>query len=667
MSKDIEKRIEQLRELLRKHNHLYYVEDNPDISDEAYDSLMRELISLEEEHPEYKSNTSPSVRVGGDAIDSFQKVVHQKEQYSFDNIFNHEELVKWDEKTRRFVEKAGFNPSDISYMCEPKIDGLKIVLSYEEGVLVRAATRGDGKVGEDVTHNVRTIKSVPLKLNKPENIVVVGECWLSHSEFSRINKERENRGEQLFANPRNAAAGTLRQLDPKVASSRGLDTFIYDIEVIDGDTPETQEGELALLAELGFKTNSHSTLCSSVDEIESFYKELISIREKEDYEIDGLVLKLNSVEVQIAVGYTAKSPRFGVAYKFPAEQTTTVVRDIVFQIGRTGVVTPVAELDPVFVAGSTVSRATLHNEDEIQRLDVRVGDTVVIQKAGDVIPDIVSVVEELRDGTQTPFVFPTHIPECGGDGRIERIPGQVAHRCVDRNSFSLLKRKFEYFVSKKNFNIDGLGTQIVELLLEKGFIHTYKDIFTLNQKREELLELEGFKERSVDNLLSSIESARKVSLARLIASLSIDHVGEETAILLSKNFDSIDSLRGASVEALSAIDGIGYVVAQSIVDWFSKKDNEHILDGLLEEIEIEKETSSSTLSGETFVLTGTLQNMSRDEAKEHIRNRGGKVSSSVSQKTDFVVAGENPGSKYDDAKELGVKVVSESEFQKMLG
>ena len=665
---EIQKRIEKLRMLINEHSHKYYVLDKPEISDEVYDSLIRELAMLESEYPKYTSSDSPTVRVGGEPIAEFIKVKHQVPQWSFDNIFNNEELVEWDKKKKRFIEKAGVSSvGDIEYMCEPKIDGLKIVLTYEKGVLVRGATRGDGSVGEDTTHNIKTIKSVPLRLNRAIDIIAVGECWLPFKEFNRINKEREEAGEELFANPRNAAAGTLRQLDPRVSALRRLDSFIYDIDYISSSAPNTQEEELLLLRELGFKTNPMNLLCNGVQEVADYYNKLQKQKQKSDYGIDGVVIKINNIDVQKQLGYTAKSPRFGVAYKFKAEQVTTKVLDIVLQVGRTGVVTPVAVLRPVEVAGSTVSRATLHNEDEIKRLDVRVGDTVILQKAGDVIPDIVMVLSELRDGKEKKFIFPAKVIGCGGDGSIERIPGQSAYRCVSKNSFELQKRRFTYFASKANFNIDGMGPQIVELLLEEGLINEFADIFKI--KKGDLLALPRFQEKSAQNLLDAIEHSRSIMLARLIASLSIDQVGEETAILLADNFGSIEAVSKAVLFELESIHGIGTVVARFIVDWFANSDNKKILADLLKEVKVKNPipyTLNPNIYQKTFVLTGSMSQMTRDEAKERIRLLGGEVSSSVSKNTDYVVAGENSGSKYDKAKELGVKILTEKEFVKML-
>lgn len=662
-NKDAHKRIEQLRKLLLHHQYLYHVQDTPEISDEAYDSLMRELIELEEHYPEFDSDISPSKRVGGNPLDGFRKIKHVHPQWSFDNIFNKKELSKWLEKTARFADKVG--GGDLSYICEYKIDGLKVVFTYEEGEFVRGVTRGDGVTGEDVTANVKTIGSVPLSLNKPLSITVVGEVWIGEKEFESINKEREKEGLPVFANPRNAAAGSLRQLDPKVAASRHLDSFIYDIDGVDGVSLSTQREELELLKELGFKVNGFWNVCQDESDINAFYVKAMESRKKLEYHVDGVVLKLNSIELQDKLGYTAKAPRYAVAYKFPAEQVTTKVLDIVFQIGRTGVVTPVAELEPVVVDGSTVSRATLHNEDEMRRLDIRIGDTVILQKAGDIIPQIVKVVTDLRSGDEKPFMFPTHIPECGGDGRIERIPGEAAYRCVSRDSFDQLKRRLEYFVSKKGFDIDGLGPEIIELLMEHNLVHSFEDIFTL--EKGDLLLLPRFAEKSVDNLLEAIEESRKVSLRRLITSLSIDHVGEETAYVLAKKFDSINALQNASEEDLSDISGIGEVVSRSIVEWFDNKDNVTMLEKLLSHIEVHGEEGpqvNQIFSDKTFVLTGSLRSFTRDEAKEIIRLMGGSLSSSISSQTDYCVVGENPGSKYDKAQNLGVTILTEEDFKK---
>lgn len=663
--KDAQIRIHHLRKVLDKHRYLYHVLDTPDISDEAYDSLFRELETLEMKYPQFVTPDSPTQRVGAEPLKEFKKVNHAFSQWSFDDVFDIHELHKWDEKVKNFMKRFGVSEEKLEYCCELKIDGLKVILTYASGQLVQGATRGDGVVGEDVTSNIRTIRSIPLSLPSSLDMVVVGEAWMGKETLKKINDERERAGEPLYANTRNLAAGSLRQLDPRVTASRALDSFIYDIDMVSSGFPPRQSDEISFLKEQGFKTNPHVQVCKDVLEIEHFYNEWTKKRHSLPYELDGIVIKVNSKKIQEALGYTGKSPRWGVAYKFPAEQVTTIVEDIVLQVGRTGVITPVAHLSPVTVAGSTVSRATLHNEDEIQRLDVRIGDTVILQKAGDVIPDIVSVVKELRPKNSVPFVFPTHIPACGGDGKIERIPGQVAWRCVSTDSFDQLKRRFYYFVSKKCFDIDGLGPRIIDILLEQGLISSYDDIFTL--KRGDLLALPRFKEKSVDNLLEAIEKARTITLPRFLASLSISQVGEETAYDISEHFGTLEKIRSASYEDIESIHGVGPIVARSLYDWFKDPSHRKLVDRLCKEVVIEgkKNNSNMSLSGKTFVFTGTMD-MDRDHAQNLVRSLGGSVSSSVSAKTTYVVAGENAGSKLEKAQELGVQILTPDDFLKMV-
>ena len=655
----MKERAEKLRDLLEKHRYLYHVLDKPEISDEAYDSLFKELETLEEEHPELITSDSPTQRVGGEPLKEFSKVTHAKQQWSFDDVFDFDELKKWEEKVKNFMKKAGIENEKLEYCCELKIDGLKVIMTYEKGQLVQAATRGDGTVGEDVTHNIKTIQSVPLKLKESIDITAVGEIWLAKKNLKKINKEREKNGEAVYANTRNLAAGSLRQLDPKITASRQLDSFLYDIDEVKGKRPDSQHGEIRLLSTLGFKVNPFEKVCKSPEEIKKFYDEWTKKRHDLEYELDGIVIKVNSVKIQETLGYTGKSPRWGVAYKFPAEQVTTILEDIVLQIGRTGVITPVAHLKPVLVAGSVVSRATLHNEDEIKRLDVRLGDTVILQKAGDVIPDIVSVVQELRPKDSKPYVFPTRVSACGGDGRIERIPGEAAWRCVSRDSFDQQKRKFYYFVSKKCFDIDGLGPKIIDVLLEEGLVSSFDDIFTL--KRGDLLALPRFAEKSVDNLLESIEKGRTVSLPRFLASLSISQVGEETAYDIAKNFGSLEKISQASFEEIEAIYGVGPIVAKSLHEWFKDSENKKLIKNLIKQVKIEEVKAGQKLQGKSFVFTGTL-NMDRVTAQETVRKLGGEVSSSVSKNTSYVVAGENAGSKLEKAQHLGVVVINEDEF-----
>ena len=656
-----------MKAIVEKHRHLYHTLDAPEISDEAYDSLVRELEGLEKKYPELKSTDTPSERIGGEPLKEFIKVRHATRQWSYDDVFNLGELKKWEIKIKNFIKKAGLQDERLEYCCELKIDGLKVVLTYQNGSLVLGATRGDGTVGEDVTSNIRTIESVPLSLQKKVDIVVVGEAWIGKKDLEKINKNRAKENLPLYVNTRNLAAGSIRQLDPKMAAERKLNSFIYDIDYYGGKMPDKQSGKLHLLRSLGFSVNPHFAEFDSISGIEKFYQQWISKRHNLDYGLDGIVVKVSSRKIQEALGYTGKSPRWGVAYKFPAEQVTTVLEDIVLQVGRTGVLTPVAHLKPIVVAGSTVSRATLHNEDEIKRLDVRIGDTVILQKAGDVIPDIVSVVKELRPVKSKPYVFPTHVPQCGGDGRTERIPGQAAWRCVNKNSFEQQKRKFYHFVSKKAFDITDMGPRVIDVLLEKNLISEYADIFTL--KKGDLLALPRFAEKSADNLLSSIEKSRNVTLPRLLIGLSVPQVGEETAHDLAKYFETLENLRKTSFENLEAISGIGPIVGRSVVDFFRAEENKKILGNLLKQISItkpQKINRESGFSGKTFVLTGTLETMSRDDAKEKIREKGGTISESVSKETDYVITGENPGSKYKKARDLGIKTLSEREFLALL-
>jgi DNA ligase (NAD+) len=595
-------------------------------------------------------------------LPEFTKVVHKVPQWSFNDAFSPDEMREFDARVKRFLAQANISQSP-TYTVEHKIDGLKVVLEYKNGYLKTAATRGDGKIGEDVTENVRTIESVPLKLKKPVDIIVEGEVWMAKSQLAALNVARKKHGEEPFANPRNLAAGSIRQLDPKIAAERKLRTFIYDVALYE-KVPDRQFEELEFLKELGFKTNPYNKHCKNIEEVIKYWQEWQDKMKKEDYLADGIVVKVDERSFQEALGYTGKAPRWGIAFKFPAEQVTTILEDIVFQVGRTGVVTPVAHLRPVSVAGSTVSRATLHNEDEIKRLDVRIGDTVILQKAGDVIPDIVKVVLELRPKNSKPFIFPTHVPACGGDGRIERVPGQAAWRCVSNDSFEQHKRKFYYFVSKRCLNIDGLGPKIIDILLEEQLISTFDDIFTL--KRGDLLALPRFAEKSVDNLLESVEKARKTTLPRLIASLSIPQVGEETAYDLAQHFGSIEKMMEAKYEEVEAIYGVGPVVAQAVVDWFKIADNRKLVRNLLKHIELQKIQVSSALAGKSFVFTGTLPMLEREAAQEMVRKAGGEVSSSVSKNTTYLVAGESAGSKLDKARDLGVTILTEEEFLKLI-
>ncbi|MEK7133039.1 MAG: NAD-dependent DNA ligase LigA [Patescibacteria group bacterium] len=665
--KNIQAKYDKLKTAINHYRRLYHVYDKEEISADALDSLKRNLGDLEKQYPALIAPDSPSQRVAGEPLPFFTKVRHKVSQWSFNDAFTPEEIREFDTRVKRFL-KPSFGDALPEYVCELKIDGLKIVLEYEKGLLKVAATRGNGEVGEDVTNNIRTIESVPLSLTRPIDIIVEGEVWMSSENLKKLNTLRQAEGEASFANPRNAAAGGIRQLDPAIAAKRKLDVFIYDVAATSEKFPATQIEELGYLRELGFKVNPHHALAKTIDEVIAYWEKWRKRGKREGYWIDGIVVKINERKFEDALGYTGKAPRFAIAFKFPAEQVTTKVADIVLQIGRTGVLTPVAHLQPVSVAGSVVSRATLHNEDEIKRLDVRVGDTVVLQKAGDVIPDIVRVLKELRTGREKPFVWPRKVSACGGDGSIERIEGQSAWRCVSQNSYSQFKRKLYHFVGKHCFDIDGMGPKIVDALLDNELISAYGDIFTL--KRGDLLALPRFAEKSVDNLLSAIEKSNVIKLPRLIAALSIPHVGEETAYVLAGQFKTLGELISATKETLQSVDGVGDIVAESIVNWFADKENKKILHHLLAHVNIENHSKLKTenlkLFGKTFVLTGTLLKMSRDEAKVKLRALGADISSTVSKKTTAVIAGENAGSKLDKARELNIPVYTEQDILKLL-
>lgn len=663
-----EKRIKQLQSLIVYHRERYHTDDAPEISDEAYDSLVSELQKLEGSSDETVG--SETTVVGGSVQDAFSKVTHQVRQWSFGNVFSREELQQWEDRLYRFLDTTP-ELTPLTYVAEHKIDGLKVVLRYKKGSLVQAATRGDGTVGEDVTHTVRTITDVPQQLRKKVDITCVGEVWLSHKEFERINTVRAKDGEQLFANPRNAAAGTLRQLDASVAQERKLSMFVYDIDMFTSSElglhkPATQEDELLLLDALGFAVNSHRVFCTCIDDVYAFYTKWIRKRAVLPYGIDGVVVKVNDIAHQKALGYTAKSPRYGTAIKFPAAQATTVVEDIQLQVGRTGVVTPVAHLTPVFIDGSTVSRATLHNEDEIIRLDVRIGDTIILEKAGDIIPKVVKVLTELRPAKTKPFRFPKKVEGCGNDGSIERVPGEAAYRCVTLDSDYLHRQRLYHFVSKSALNVDGVGPRIIDLLLDYGLISTYEDLFTL--KEGDLRDLPSFQEKAASNVVAAIAAATTVPLHRLLVGLSIDQVGEETARVLAEHFGSLEALQQASAADLSGVYGVGDIVGESLYAWLHDAAKAQELGGLLRYVTIEnpEKVSSDVFQGKTVVFTGTLPTLGRDEAKDLARTHGAKVSGSVSKKTDYVVVGADAGSKAEKAKMLGVSILSEEAFLKLI-
>ncbi|MFZ1075491.1 MAG: NAD-dependent DNA ligase LigA [Minisyncoccia bacterium] len=661
-TKEIRERVAHLRETITKYRALQHEKDLSPISPEALDSLKYELASLEEEYPELVTPDSPTQVVAGAPLPFLKKVRHAVEQWSFNDAFTEDDIRAFDERVR----KVSGIPA--TYDLELKIDGLKIVLTYEKGILATAATRGDGIIGEDVTHNIRTIAAVPQRLARPIDIIVEGEVYLTRSGLAKLNAVRKKEGEFEFANPRNAAAGSIRQLDPNIAASRPLRVFTYDIAKTSEPFPKTQSDELDYLAALGFPVNPEHRHAETLDDIFAYWEKWNgSARGKLDYQIDGVVLKVESYAQQQTLGYTGKAPRFGIAYKFPPEQVQTIVEDITLQVGRTGKLTPVAHLRPVAVAGSIVARATLHNEDFITEKDIRIGDTVILQKAGDVIPEIVSVIIELRPKNAKPWKFPVHSNLCGGDGSIERVKGEAAHRCVVSGSFEQQARKLSHFAGKSALDIAGMGRETVRLLMEQNLISDFDDIFELT--KDELLPLEGFEDTKAAKLVAAVEVAKKVPFDRLLIGLGIPHVGDETAFLLATHFGTLAKLQSAGEEALSNIDGIGPIIGRSVFEWFGDKNNRELLARLLKHLKIQKveAPAKGPLTGQTAVVTGTLPTLSREEAEARVRNAGGKAASSVSSKTSFVLAGENPGSKLAAAQKLGIPVIDEAEFLKKIG
>jgi DNA ligase (NAD+) len=657
VSKEARERARLLREAITKYRTLQHENDLSLLSPETLDSLKYELAALEETYPELITSDSPTQVVAGAPVPFLEKVRHIVPQWSFNDAFTEEDIRAFDARVRKV---GGGVPS---YDLELKIDGLKIVLSYDKGILTTAATRGDGVVGEDVTHNIRTIASVPRQLSRPIELVAEGEVYLTRSGFAALNKERKKRGETLFANPRNAAAGSIRQLDPSIAAARPLGVFVYDVAATSEPFPKTQSEELGYLEALGLPVNREHCHADTLQEVGAYWKKWQgSVRERVNYQIDGIVLKVESRAMQEALGYTGKAPRFAIAYKFPPEQVQTIVEDITLQVGRTGKLTPVAHLRPVAVAGTTVARATLHNEDFITEKDIRIGDTVILQKAGDIIPEIVSVIKELRPNGTERWSFPTHSSLCGGDGAIERVPGEVAHRCKVAGSFEQQLRKLIHFAGKHALDIDGMGRETVKALMEHNLVADLDDLFDLT--KDELLALEGFEELKASNLLAGIREAKKVPLDRLLVGLSIPHVGEETAHLIATRFGTLTKLAEATVETLSAIEGVGPIIAETVAGWFADVRNTVLLARLRKHLTVTRVVApaSGTLSGQTVVVTGTLPTLSRDEAEALVRKAGGKVASSVSAKTSFVVAGEAAGSKITKAEEFGVQIIDERAF-----
>ncbi len=668
----MEQHISRLRAQIDDLRYRYHVLNDPEVTDAMYDGLMDELRKIESEHPELITPDSPTQRVAGVPLEKFEKVQHTVPQWSFNDAFDEHDLEDWEERITKILEKKlGSRPRDLNFVSELKIDGLHIVLTYEKGLLTVAATRGNGLVGEDVTTNIKTIETIPLRLQEPHSVVIEGEVWLNSKMLEKMNDERKKHGEPLFANPRNAAAGTIRQLNARIVADRKLSFTPYDIS--GGLFPDTQEEELKVLKTFGFKTDAHWRVCQSMEEVIAMWKEWIKKRDSQEFWIDGLVIKVNQRKYQELLGFTGKAPRWAIALKFPAEQGTTKIEDVYVQVGRTGALTPVALMQPVKLAGTTVTHATLHNFDEIKRLGVRIGDTVVVEKAGDIIPKVVRVLEKMRRGQEKSVREPRQCPICRSpverrEVREKKKERSVALFCTNPKCYAQERERLIHFVSKKAFDIDGLGEKIVEQLMSEGLIKNPADIFTLTQGDVE--PLERFAQKSAQNLIAAIQKAKRVALYRLIFGLGISHVGEETAIRLAEHFKEVSRLMDAAPEELEKVSDIGPTVAQSIYEFFQDPQHRRLIEELQKNgvvIQKPQTTSSQALAGKTFVLTGTLEHLTRDEAKEKIRAHGGDVSGSVSKQTDYVVAGENPGSKRDRAEALEVHIVTEQEFLKMIG
>lgn len=666
MKEAARKRIEELRQILNEYNYHYYVLDNPTVSDAEYDARMQELIGIEQTYPEWITADSPSQRVGGQPISAFEKVSHRVPMLSLGNAFSEEDLKDFDRRIRQAVGE------NFSYVCELKIDGLAVSLRYEGGVFVQGATRGDGSIGEDISENLKTIRSIPLRLKEQVNIEVRGEAFMPKRSFEALNKVRLTSEEEPFANPRNAAAGSLRQLDPKIAAKRNLDIYVYSIGAISGKEITSHSEGLDYLESMGFKTNPERKRCGTISDVIAYVNSWLDRRPNLAYDIDGIVIKVDSLDQQEQLGFTAKSPRWAIAYKFPAEEVTTRLLDIELSVGRTGVVTPTAILEPVQVAGTTVKRASLHNEDLIREKDIKLGDWVVVKKAGDIIPEVVNVLEDQRTGEERDFSMPTECPECGSD--LVRLEGEVALRCINPKCPAQIREGLIHFVSRNAMNIDGLGEKVITQLFKEELIKDVADLYRL--KYEDLIKLERMGEKSVTNLLDAIEQSKKSSLEKLLFGLGIRHVGSKAAKTLAQNFESIENLKEATYEDLIAINEIGDKMADAIMRYFENEEVHELLDELNEygvnlyykgPALVSPEESDSYFAGKVVVLTGKLVQLTRNEAKEKVEALGGKVTGSVSAKTDLVIAGEEAGSKLKKANELNIEVWDEARLIKELG
>lgn len=661
---DAKKRVDELHKLLNQYGYEYYVLDKPSVPDSEYDKRMQELIALETEFPQLKTPNSPTQRIGGEVLEGFQKVRHRIPMLSLANAFNEADLRDFDRRVRQTV-------GDTAYVCELKIDGLAVSLRYENGVFVQGSTRGDGTVGEDITVNLRTIRSIPLQLTEKVTIEVRGEVFMPKKSFAKLNKEREENGEILFANPRNAAAGSLRQLDPKIAASRNLDVFLYAIGENHLELIERHSEGLNYLDRLGLKTNQERRLCSTIDDVLEYIKEWQEKRPDLPYEIDGIVVKVDRYDQQEKLGTTVKSPRWAIAYKFPAEEVMTKLIGIDLSVGRTGVVTPTGILEPVRVAGTTVQRASLHNEDLIKEKDIRIGDYVIVKKAGDIIPEVVRSVPEKRTGKENPFAMPTHCPACGSE--LVRLEGEVALRCINPKCPAQIREGLIHFVSRNAMNIDGLGEKVITQLFQENLVADVADIYKLT--KDQLIQLERMGEKSVQNLLTAIEASKENSLERLLFGLGIRHVGAKAAKILAQTYEHIDRLMDAKEEELQAITDIGEKMANSIVTYFQAPEVKELIDELKSlgvNVTYKGERPQniadieSPVAGKTIVLTGKLTNLSRNEAKERLEQLGATVTGSVSKKTDIVIAGADAGSKLEKAQSLDIEIWSEEQFLEIL-
>jgi len=675
-------RIEKLKKEINYHRYMYHVLDRLEISDAAFDSLKNELEELETKWPDLVTPDSPTQRVGGQALDKFKKVTHSVPMLSLNDAFGEEEIRAWEERIKKIIPSA-----KLEYFCELKLDGLAVALIYENGIFVRGATRGDGKIGEEVTQNLKTIEAIPLRLRVPSEaelkkvgfgakqikqilsaaqtgkIELRGEVIMTKKVFEELNRRYKKENKPLLANPRNGAAGSIRQLDPKVTAARKLDFYVYALITDLGQV--THEQEHLIARALGFKTIPENQFCKNLDEVIKFHARIIKSRDKLPFECDGVVVVVNDISLHKKLGVVGKAPRWMQAYKFSGKEATTVVEDIIVSVGRTGILTPVAVLKPVNICGVTIRRASLHNMDEIKRLGVKIGDTVIVRRAGDVIPDVVGVLTKMRDGKEREFHMPKTCPMCGG--KVIQLENEVAYRCANKNCFAINRRNLMHFVSKPAMNIDGLGEKIIDQLMREGLVRDPADIYQLEEG--DLIPLERFAEKSAKNLIKAIEQSKKVSLARFLNALGILHVGEETAIDLANHFGNIEKIKKATVEELSAVANIGPVVAKSIFAWFNEERNKKLLERLLRVVKIENPKiihKKQTLIGMTVVLTGELASLTREQAKQAVREHGGNVASSVSKNTSLVVVGANPGSKYDKAKALGIKIIGEEEFLKLI-